>query len=518
MISLCEKRLVAFIGSVLALGFVVAGCAGAGLSKGVREVVEAPLFKNSPWAIQVSDLKSGEVLESLNPDTMLDPASTTKLFTIAGAMDTLGKDYRFITPVVATGEVSPAGTLDGNLVLIADGDISLGGRTLPGGKIEYTNMDHCDANALGNCQLTKTDPLAGMDNLARQVAACGVKRVRGDVIVDVTLYGPEKPFNPDADYVLWPIMVNDNLIDIIVQPGSRGAPAQVDHRPKTAAYRVESDVTTGAKDEEPSLEITSTVPGVISVTGRVPEGGQVVNTYSVQDPPSFARTCFIEALNRAGVTVSAPATGQNPAPGTDFNEQSARKVAVLESPAFSEYGKLLMKVSHNPGADTCVLLMAVKNGKKTMAEGLAIEGEFLKKAGVAPEAVIINDGQGSAGADFIAPSATVTLLRYMSKRPDFKEFFEMLPVMGVDGTLATLMTKSPVRGKAQAKTGTHGGPNLLNSGMWVSRALAGYMTAKSGRKLVYDIVVSNVPASGMKDMQSISMKHGKALELIYDRY
>jgi len=505
--------------SVFALALLVAGCAnGGGLSSDVRRVVKAPLFKNSPWAIQVADLESGEVLESLNPDWMLDPASTTKLFTIAATMDTLGKDYRFKTPVVTTGDVDSTGTLEGDLVLVASGDISLGGRTLPDGKIEYTNMDHCDANALGNCQLTKTDPLAGLDDLARQVAASGVKSVRGDIIIDTSLYGPVKPFNPDADYVLWPIMVNDNLIDIIVQPGAQGAPAQVDYRPKSAAYRVESAVTTGAKDSEAQLEITSTSPGVINVTGQVPEGNQVVNTFSLDDPPAFARTCFIEALARAGVSVSAPATGPNPVTGANFNKQSARQVAVLESPPFSEYGKLLMKVSHNPGADTCILLMAAKNGKKTMADGLVVEGGFLKKAGVESKAVVINDGQGSAGADFIAPSATIALLRYMSKRSDFKEFFAMLPIMGVDGTLATLMTDSPVKGKAQAKTGTHGGPNQVNEGLWVSRALAGYMTAKSGRKLVYDIVVSNVPAGGMKDMQSVNAEHGKILEVVYDKY
>ncbi|MHB8894850.1 MAG: D-alanyl-D-alanine carboxypeptidase/D-alanyl-D-alanine endopeptidase [Candidatus Geothermincolia bacterium] len=513
----CRTTLVS--ASVLTLALLVAGCTnGGGLSSDVRRVVDAPLFANSPWAIQVADLESGEVLESLNPEWMLDPASTTKLFTIAATMDTLGKDYRFKTPVVATGDVGSTGTLEGDLVLVAGGDISLGGRTLPGGKIEYTNMDHTDANALGNCQLTKTDPLAGLDDLARQVAASGVKAVRGDVIIDTSLYGPVKPFNPDAGYVLWPIMVNDNLIDIIVQPGAQGAPAQVDYRPKSAAYRVESAVATGAKDSDAELEISSSIPGVISVKGQVPQGNQVVNTYSVDDPPAFARTCFVEALARAGVSVSAPVTGANPALSEDFNRQSARQVAVLDSPPFSEYGKLLMKVSHNPGADTCILLMAAKNGKKTMADGLIVEGEFLKKAGVASKGVVINDGQGSAGADFIAPSAAITLLRYMSKRPDFKEFFATLPVMGVDGTLATLMTDSPVKGKAQAKTGTHGGPNQVNQGMWVSRALAGYMTAKSGRKLVYDIVVSNVPAGGMKDMQSVNAQHGKVLEVIYDRY
>lgn len=497
------------------------GCGGSGgLSSGVQDVIESPVFKHSPWAIRVADLETGEVLESYNPDMMLDPASTTKCFTVASALDTLGKDHKFKTPVYANGELEANGVLSGDLVLVADGDISMGGRTLEDGTIEYTPEDHTDANALGNCVLTKTDPLQGLDDLARQVAKSGVKSVKGDVVVDDRLYGPERPFSPEADYALTSIMVNDNLVDIMIEPGEPGAPASMDYRPKSAAYRVESTITTGPKNGEAELEVDSSSPGIITITGQVPAGGgEVVQTYAVEDPAAFARTLFIEALERAGVTVTAPATGANPSGKLPSGDYSAvKEVAALESPPFSEFAKLILKVSHNPGADTCLLLMAVDKGKKTMEDGLAIEKSFLEKAGVDIKGLILNDGQGSAGADYIAPTAAVDLLTYMSKGKNSKAFFNALPVMGVDGTLATIMTNSPVKGKAQAKTGTHGGPNILNQGMWVSRALAGYMTAKSGRKLVYDIVVSDAPAGGMKDMQTISEKHARVLELIYEQY
>lgn len=61
------------------------------------------------------------------------------------------------------------GNLKGNLVLVASGDLTMGGRTLPNGKIAFTPFDHNEADSLGNAILTKTNPLAGYQDLAKQI-------------------------------------------------------------------------------------------------------------------------------------------------------------------------------------------------------------------------------------------------------------------------------------------------------------------------------------------------------------
>ena len=486
------------------------------LSPGLRKVLESPLFQHSPWALYVVDMdKPGVVYESYHPDMLLDPASTTKLFTVAAALHTLGPDHRFKTPVYATAPVGPQGELEGDLVLVADGDLCLGGRTLPHGEIEFTNMDHCDANALGNCQLTSTNPLQGLDELARQVASHGIKTVRGEVVIDDRLFGVEKPFNPELDYRLTSIMVNDNVIDLIVKPGANGAPASLDYRPKSAAYTVQSSVTTGT---ETQLQVSSPSPGLIRVQGEVAAGSPVVRTFPVDDPAAFARTCFIEALGRAGVKVKAATTGPNPAARLPASRSGQPPVALLESPPFSQFARLILKVSHNPGADTCLLLMAAHHGQRTMEEGLAVERAFLQEAGVDINGLVLNDGQGSFGAAFAAPRAVVQLLHYMTTASESKEYFQALPVLGVDGSLATLMADTPLKGKVQAKTGTHAGPNGLHPGLWISRALGGTMTTKSGKRLLFDVVVGTVPAAGMQDIQRISTEHGRVLQILYDQY
>ena len=52
------------------------------------------------------------------------PGSVTKPFSVSAALNTLGFDHRFTTPIYALGARAGA-TLNGNLVLVAQGDLPL---------------------------------------------------------------------------------------------------------------------------------------------------------------------------------------------------------------------------------------------------------------------------------------------------------------------------------------------------------------------------------------------------------
>ncbi len=179
---------------ILAAGFILMQSgpllAEKGLSQGILKIITDPLYKNSYWGILVKDLESGEVIYQLNMDKLFVPASTTKLFTLSAGLDTFGPDYRFQTPIYGIGKVDSEGTLNGDLILVASGDLTMGGRTIADERIAYTNMDHTDAGMDGIFEaiLTQPDPLAGLNELARQVAASGVKYVKGDVIIDDRLF------------------------------------------------------------------------------------------------------------------------------------------------------------------------------------------------------------------------------------------------------------------------------------------------------------------------------------------
>lgn len=72
----------------------------------------------------VFDPTTGEILAAQQPDTPRIPASTTKTATMLAALQILGQDYRFETPLLVSGEVRE-GVLRGNLYLRGGGDPTL---------------------------------------------------------------------------------------------------------------------------------------------------------------------------------------------------------------------------------------------------------------------------------------------------------------------------------------------------------------------------------------------------------
>ena len=194
------------------------------------------------------------------------------------------------------------------------------------------------------------------------------------------------------------------------------------------------------------------------------------------------------------------------------------QVALLVSEPFPEYARLILKVSHNQGADTLPLLIAAKNGKRTFWEGLRLEYPFFKRAGVDHETFSISDGGGGVKSDLLSPVAVVRLLTYMSEHADFKAYFDALPIIGVDGTLATAVgVKSPVRGKVRAKTGTIVDYDIVNDRyLLLAKGLAGYMDTSRGRKLVFALYANNIHMDSTEDLSEIGKTFGKICEIIYE--
>ena len=191
--------------------------------------------------------------------------------------------------------------------------------------------------------------------------------------------------------------MNENVIDITVTPSSSGEPATIDWRPKTAAITVEGDVKTVAGDAA-EIAVETVRPGVVKVTGEVAAGSPPTLVISqIPDPAAFARTAFIEALARAGVTVTAEAGGPNPTgilPDSG-SYSDATKVAERISLPFSEYIKVILKVSYNRGADLMVCLAAVKAGSRDCTAGIKQELDLLSRMGLDTTGTYIFDGAGS---------------------------------------------------------------------------------------------------------------------------
>lgn len=512
--------IVGLLPALIAVALAGSSWAQEPIAPKLEAILDVPEFKHSHWGVLVIDLETGRTLYERNADKLFAPASVTKLFSVAAALDELGADFRYETPVYVRGELNEEGELDGDLILVASGDPTLGGRTDDVGKLVFKDVDHTYAGYSTNAQLTDVDPLAGLDDLARQVSALGVSNVLGDVVIDDRLFtsasgsgsGPQR---------LTPIVVNDNVLDFTIKPGAVGEPAKIECRPATSAFTIDAAVETGTAGALTRVNIEEPIAGTITLRGTIAaDRAPLVLIHPVDKPASFARSQFIDALKRAGVRVEASRYADNAPEKLPETESYAtlKRAALLKSPPFAESAKVILKVSHNLHAGMLPLMLASKHGKKTLADGLRIEGEALRRLGVDVDSISFGGGAGGDRADYVTPRAAADLLAAMSRRDDFPVYREALPVLGVDGTLVSALDKdSPARGKVRAKTGTLSWSNLLQGrSLLQSKALAGYAETKSGRTVAFAVFVNLVHLREPGDRDRIGRVLGSIAAALYE--
>lgn len=504
----------------------------------IAQVMAKPIYEGATWSLRVVDVASGQVIYDLDSSAQLLIGSVRKLFSVGAALNQFGAQYQFTTPVYAQGTVDATGTLNGNLVLVASGDLLMGGRTNPDGTVAYTSLDHNEANALGNAILTAPDPLAGYEALAAQVAAAGIKRINGEVIIDDRLF---QPYNFRGEFDVRPIFVNDDVVDVIIGQGSEGAVAPLDWRPRSAAFGVQSTLAVGEPGSALNVDLAPELPTCIgtaactgSVTGSLPVDlvppltGQfpLIRTFRITEPSSYARTVFIEALEQAGVSVSAATVEPNPVqllPAQGAYPALAQ-IAQFVSQPYAQYAKMILKVSYNIGADTSLLLFGLANdGATTMTAALSAEQAALPaQFGVPPSQVHFVDGSGGGDTSATGTSIIAMLLGIAGKTV-YPPFVDALPNLGVDGSLAMVTdfesdpTLAGAAGQVHAKTGTFvAAATAPASGLVLKgQALAGYIDAKSGRRLAFALTVNNVPVSSIDDVVGVFQDEGIIAAIVW---
>jgi len=470
-------------------------------------------YESSDWGYIAIDQESGEVLASQNPDKMFDPGSTMKSFAVSAALEAYGPDHTFTTPLYKVGTVD-GGTLDGNIVLVAAGDLSFGLRAEPDGSLYYENLPVIDHSYASLGQPGAVEPPGDargvLNQFAAQVKAAGITAVNGDIVVDDRLFTPiEWP-----DGLIAPIWINENLIDIEVSPGSAsGQATTVDWRPQIASYTVETHATTVDANGSTELNVTEPTPGHIVVTGTVAAGSAPrLVVQEITDPAAFARTAFIEALQRAGVTVTAAPTGPNPAsllPAGIY--QDADKLAEHQSASLAAYVELIMKVSYNRGADLMACIAAVKAGSTDCNQGIVAEVDTFTGLGVDKTDVFAFDGAGSNDQNRATPGAMATFYRNVRSAPYAQAFINALPILGKDGTLANVLTDSALAGKAQLKTGNRGAGTPAGQGILLGNTLAGYVQGGSGRQFVVMVATANMPFDSFDQFLTVTQDQAEVV-------
>lgn len=489
------KRLSTTILLSLLLILNAAAVPAQSLSQRVQAIMDRPEFKHALFGIEFYSLDKGKVIYAINADKLFTPGSTTKLLTEGTALSLLGADYRFHTRIYRTGPIGADGTLDGDLVLVASGDPNLSGRLRDDGTLAFENEDH-SYDGEPNTRAVPGDPLLVIRRLAQQIAEKGIKRIRGNVIVDASMFR-EGARELGTGVVMSPIVVNDNIIDVMINPGdAEGAAVTFKSSPVTSYATFVNRATTGKPDSEPEIRFIGNQPNAdgtqnVTITGTFPAGKPpILFKYVVPSPRRFAEVVLMEALRAKGITVDAQPIARIDQLSTFYLPENL--ITEHVSAPLQEEIKVTLKVSQNLHASIAPLVLgALLAPKNTDRTGFDLEKDFLTKAGLDPLGAQQADGAG--GNAHFTPEFMVSYLTYMSKQKDFQVFHDALPILGRDGTLFDIQTQAPAAGYVHAKTGTFSVYDPLNRRLLVTgKGLAGYMTTKKGEHLAFAIYINNV--------------------------
>ena len=484
------------------------------LPDAVKNIMRQARYNTANWSIYVKDLATQEVPYRQNTTGMFIPASVCKLFSVAALLQTFGDDYTFQTPVYLLGKMDADGVLNGDLVLVAKGDLTLGGRHLTNNTIAYTDVDHIDANHVPGATLTTPDPLAGIKSLAKQIHAQGIKAIKGNILIDTRLFDIVKK----RENVISPIMINDNLIDIEVTPAELDKTATLNWRPQLSSLRVINKVVTVPAGQESNLAISANEAGnEITVTGRIAlDQKNIVNTFTIENPEHFAEVALLDALQHEGIQVK-PTRTQVSLPDPKIYSQ-LKPVATITSEPMLEYAKLILKVSHNLGANLVPLLLASYHGQTSDAEGMRYIGKFITDtAHIDPAQITFGDAAGG-NDNYATPEAIMQLLTYDYKVPpaQFEKTIYTLPILGVDGSLASLAKQTPAKGHVYAKTGTGIIYNALQGSLFLSsKSIAGYMLLNNHHWVAFSIIVNGSVVKDIAEVLAVNDDIAKITSEIY---
>jgi serine-type D-Ala-D-Ala carboxypeptidase/endopeptidase (penicillin-binding protein 4) len=471
----------------LFLAMALSIASGADLKIKIDELLsKTPAMSNAFAGIQVVSLANGRVLYEYNQDRLFTPASNTKLFTTALALAKLGPQYRFKTQVGSETRIDANGTLVGDLIFVGGGDPTLSGR-------EYPYQYHPGSPAGADYSFR------AVEELADQLVAQGLKRVDGDVVGDDRRYVWEPRVdgwsNGDA---LWEygapvsaLILNDNSFAVTIRPSAHaGELARIALSPNFEYFSIDNRVRTETGVVRKIGMDRGTNGRQLHIAGVIPAGdGGMTELLAVDDPAVYAAEVLRDALLRRGIAIHGQAIARHrfSDDAADSAQPPALRFVLAEkmSPPLSEILRVVDKVSQNLHAEVMLREVGLVTGKSGSREGgLAEMQEFLNTVGIAKDAYRFADGSGLSRSTLVSPAAITKLLAYMYKSGNRDVWMSLLPVAGVDGTLATRFQNHPEAQAIHAKTGS----------LSHVRAMSGYAETSRYGPVTFSFLVNNFDA------------------------
>jgi D-alanyl-D-alanine carboxypeptidase/D-alanyl-D-alanine-endopeptidase (penicillin-binding protein 4) len=449
------------------------------LQQRLAQLIEQPKYAGAIWGVKVVSLDTGKTLFEHNPQKLFSPASNSKLYTVALALDRLGPDFKIRTSLYSNSKPSNDGVLYDNLIVYGRGDPSINAR-LHG------------------------DVFKALEPLVSALTNSGVQRVDGDIVGDATfIRGPEFGSgwswdDPESSYgaEISALTINDNILSVSIQPGDDiGTPARLLLSPGTDYLLVSNKVQTIEKAPRRGVSLFRPLEeNLVYVSGQVSIGDTgLVEEVTVHEPAGLFIALFKEALNRHGIKVTGKLRTRSWLEPSTTDCSSLVELGSIESLPLSVIAGEVLKPSQNLYADLLLAQVGERTrlGTTPASEtsedlGIAELKKLLAQAGVSDGDVFFEEGSGLSRDNLTTPNATTALLQYMSHHRCGEVYKNSLPVAGVDGTLRNRMKGTVAAGNVRAKTGTL---------RWAN-SLAGYVTSAAGERLAFCIMLNRYHSTG----------------------
>ncbi len=451
-------------------------------SQALKQQVDSALAgapAGTRFGLLVLDDQGREVF-ALNPDQRFIPASNTKLFTTALALDTIGRDALALTRDSTWVSLLDRGKAPPDVLIRGGGGASL-----------------------------STAPDCVMRCLAIAVAQISPKtRKIGDVIADDTAF-PDQRWSPgmswnnigtDSGTAASALLVDDNQLPLTVTPGSLGERPAVAVSPYFTVRNEAVTVATGPDD----LRVERSVNGrELRIFGQLAVNGKPwKDLIGIDDPAEYAAWALRQALVAQGIKVSGGikvrhrpvdlpgAVPVSLAPLPKAMQSVAftavpldEEVAAVNKPSQNLHAEMLLRRAGISAQDNSLYPALPPQQRGSREAGLAVLQAMLDKAGISRLSYDFADGSGMSSYNRVSPRAAVQLLRWGARQSWGPVWRASLPIGGTDGTLRRRFAGTALQGRLWAKTGT------LNA----TNALSGYLAAASGRELTFAAFANDVP-------------------------
>ncbi|WP_010096495.1 D-alanyl-D-alanine carboxypeptidase/D-alanyl-D-alanine-endopeptidase [Ornithinibacillus scapharcae] len=432
----------------------------------LNQVLNHHAIKGSTTGVSVRNADTGELVYSYYGDHRLHPASNMKMLTSIAALDTLGEEHKFSTEVLTDGKVNGK-VLQGNLYLKGKGDPTL----------------------------LKED----LDQLASQLKAKGITKIKGDLVGDDSWYDDvrlsqdlnwsDEPFYTGAQISALTLSPNNDYdagtLIVEVYPAKEvGKSPIVKLTPHTDYVTIVNKASTVKDGNNRTISIDREHgSNQIIIEGNIPVSGSMARSWvSVWEPTGYVLDVFKKSLTTQGIQFIG-----NTKTTLGTTPKNAELLVSKQSITLKELLIPFMKLSNNGHGEVLTKEMGkVVHGEGSWDKGLEVLTEVTTQYGINAENILLRDGSGMSHKNLITANDLSQLLYAIQKKDWYPSFEKSLPVAGnserfIGGTLRYRMTDSAATNNVKAKTGSLTGVS----------SLSGYVTSKDGQKLVFSILVNN---------------------------